>query len=195
MSLIKLISKIKRKLFMSNVNELKVTRIRGVKLPERATPGSCGLDIFCPYDLTRIDLNKMIEMTKVDVRVDTNASTGTVTNIVIRPHQSVLIPTGLKIRVPDGCCIKVENKSSVATLKELVVGATLIDFDFTGEILVNLHNVSENKMAVICPGDKIAQLVVYPVEMPKVVEIETPVELFKNMNSERLGGCFGSTGS
>ena len=50
-------------------------------------------------------------------------------------------------------------------------------------------------MAVICPGDKIAQLVVYPVEMPKVVEIETPVELFKNMNSERLGGGFGSTGS
>ena len=180
---------------MSNVNELKVTRIRGGKLPERATPGSCGLDIFCPFDLTRLDLNKMIEMTKVDVRVDTNASTGTVTNIVIRPHQSVLIPTGLKIRVPDGCVVKVENKSSVATVKELVTGACIIDQDYQGEVLINLHNVSENKMAVICPGDKIAQLVVYPVEMPKVVEVGTPVELFKDMNSERQSGGFGSTGS
>ena len=194
MSLYKLISKLKGKLFMSNVNELKVTRIRGVKLPERATPGSCGLDIFCPYDLSRIDMNRMCEMTKVDVRVDTHPSTGHVTNIVIKPHQSVLIPTGLKVRVPDGCCVKVENKSSIATLKELIVGATLVDIDYTGEILVNLHNVSENKMAVICPGDKIAQLVVYPVELPKVVEIDTPVELFKDLHSERNGG-FGSTGS
>ena len=70
--------KILRKIFMSKINELKYTKIRGVKSPVRANPTDAGIDIFVPYDLTKVDMNKMIGMTKCNVRVDTSVSTGCV---------------------------------------------------------------------------------------------------------------------
>ena len=192
--------KILRKIFMSKINELKYTKIRGVKSPVRANPTDAGIDIFVPYDLTKVDMNKMIGMTKCNVRVDTSVSTGCVTNIIIGPGETALIPTGLCINVPDGYVLKVEDKSSVATVKGLHVTAGVIDASYTGEIMVHVVNVTNKdasvaKMAVLNPSDKFAQLVLYPIETPQPVEVGTKVELFKEKETARGDGGFGSPGN
>ena len=194
----KLVSFLRRKLKMDKIKELKFTRIRGVKAPTRATPGSAGIDLYVPYDLTRIDMNKTMEITKCNIRVDTSLDSGTVTNIVIPPGDSCVVPSGIKVNVPDGYVLKIENRSSIAAKKGLLVGACIIDSDYTGEILVNFHNPTNKdsavaKMAVLCPGDKMCQAVLYPIEVPEPVEVQTSVELFKDKDSNRSSGGFGST--
>lgn len=185
---------------MGKITEIKYTKIRGVKSPSRANPTDAGLDVFVPFDLTRVDMNKMIEMTKCNIRVDISPNTGCVTNLVIGPGETALVPTGLVVNVPDGYVLKVEDKSSVAVVKGLHVTAGIIDASYTGEILVSVTNVTNKdaaaaKMAVLCPGDKFAQLVLYPVETPQPIEIPTKVELFKDKVTDRGDGGFGSTGN
>lgn len=178
---------------MSKLNELKITRVRNVKLPTRATSGSCGYDVYMCNDIVRLDMVKTFEITKIQPRVDYDINSGYLKNLFIGPHESAVIPSGIKVKVPEGYVLKVENKSSVAATKGLLVGSCVIDQDYEGEILINLNNVSDKKIAVINPGDKIAQLVLYRCETPDIVEVATPVELFKGSNSERGEGGFGST--
>lgn len=196
MSLLKfLIDKLRKINKMSAINELKVTRVRNVKLPSRGTPGSAGLDVYVPADLVRLDMAKTFEITKIQPRIDYDMNTGYAKNFIIGPNEEILIPTGLKINVPDGYVLKVENKSSISSVKSLLVGGGIVDSDYEGEILVNLHNTSDKKMAVLNPNDKMAQLVLYKIETPEVVEIATPVDLFKDKHSVRGDGGFGSTGA
>lgn len=183
---------------MGNITELKYTKIRGVHSPTRANPTDAGLDIYVPQDLTRVDMNKMIAMTKCNIRVDHSVQSGCVTNIVIGPGETALIPTGLCVNVPNGYVLKVEDRSSVAVVKGLHVTAGIIDSSYTGEILVHVANVTNKdssaaKMAVLCPSDKFAQLVLYPIETPQPIEVATKVELFKDKTTERADGGFGST--
>lgn len=178
---------------VKTMKTIKMTRIRKVKLPTRATPGSCGYDMTCPIDLCRLDFNKMAEITKTDPTITFDPTTGYLQNIILKPQESILIPSGIKINVPEGYTVKLENKSSTATVKELVLGACIIDNDYQGEVLINLHNISKNKFTYIQPGDKLCQMVIYKIETPEVQEVETPVELFKDSKSERGDGGFGST--
>lgn len=183
---------------MGNITELRYTKIRGVKSPTRANPTDAGLDIYVPFDLTRVDMNKMIEMTKCNIRVDVSEQSGCVTNIVLQGGEQVLIPTGLKIAVPKGYCLRVADRSSVAVVKGLHVTAGIIDSGYEGEILVSLTNITNrdssiHKLAVLCPGDAFAQLILFPVETPEPVEVPTAVELFKTLGSSRGEGGFGST--
>ena len=185
---------------MGKVTELRYTKIRGVKSPTRANPTDAGIDLYVPYDLTRVDMNKMIEMTKCNVRVDISPQTGYMSNIIISPGESALVPSGIKVNIPDGYVLKVEDKSSIAVVKGLHVTAGVIDSSYEGEILISVVNVTNKdsaaaKMAVLCPGDKFAQLVLYPIETPQPVEVETAVELFKDKVSNRGEDGFGSTGN
>lgn len=181
-----------RKIIMAD--KLKVCRVRNVKLPTRATSGSCGYDLYLGTDLTRLDFNKMSAITRTDPRIDFDYNSGYIKNIFIAPGEEILIPSGLKIKVPDGYCLKVENKSGISAVKDLLIGSCVIDQDYEGEILINLHNVSNKKVATLQPNDKICQVVLYKIETPEVEEIATPVELFKDSSSERIDGGFGSSG-
>lgn len=176
-------------------DKLKICRIRNVKMPTRATSGSCGYDLYLCNDLVRADMAKTYEITKIQPRIDYDYNTGYIKNIFLAAGESILIPSGLKIKVPEGYTLKIENKSSVATVKDIIVGACVVDCDYEGEIMINLHNISNKKVAVFNPNDKICQMVLYKIDTPEIEEIGTPVELFKNSSSERAEGGFGSTGN
>lgn len=194
MSLLRFLTdKIRKMTNMSEVDTLKITRVRSVKLPTRGTPGSAGLDVYVPCDLTRVDMAKTFEITKIHPRVDYDMNTGYLKNIIIGPGEEALIPTGLKVNVPEGYVLKVENKSSISAIKSLLVGGGIVDSDYEGEIFVNLQNTSSKKMSYLNPNDKFAQLVLYKIETPEVEEIETAEVLFKDKHSVRGEGGYGST--
>ena len=91
--------------------------------------------------------------------------------------------------------LEVKNRSSMAAKKQLLVGACVIDPGYSGEVFINLHNVSM-RPRIINTGDKIAQLVLLPVyhfeclEVPADTIYDKPVCI-----SNRGAGGFGSTGS
>ena len=105
--------------------------------PTRANPSDAGLDIFYyPENINQ--------------------------NITVHMGHTALLKTGLRFGVPHGYMLQVMNRSSVASKKQLLVGACVIDSGYDGEEFINLHNVG-NDLQIIKRGDKIAQIVMVPV--------------------------------
>ena len=137
--------------------------------PVRANPSDAGLDVFyCPSD--------------------------EVEELTIKSGQSVVVETGLKFGVPHGFMLEVKNRSSVASKKQLLVGACVIDPGYNGELFVNLHNVGKQDR-VIRKGDKIAQVIMIPIIHFRARKIMTDTLYRSNICiSNRDTGGFGSTG-
>ena len=134
-------------------------RAKDFPLPEYATPASAGVDLRAS-----------------EARV-------------IPPGGRALVPTGLRIALPEGYEAQVRPRSGLA----LRHGVTLpnspgtIDADYRGEIGVILMNLGQEPF-IVEPGDRIAQMVVAPVARVAWSEAE---ELDA---TERGEGGFGSTG-
>jgi dUTP pyrophosphatase len=104
----------------------------------------------------------------------------------------VLIPSGIKVNVPNGYVLNFENKSGVASKKHLLFGSKVIDAGYEGIVHVNLHNVGTHTVTIDA-GEKIAQALMYKIEVP-VVEVVDEQVLYNGVKSERGEGGFGSTG-
>lgn len=109
--------------------------------------------------------------------------------ILLRPMERVLVPTGLRIALPEGYEAQIRPRSGLA----LRHGVTLlnapgtIDADYRGEIGVVLANLSA-KDFIIDDGERIAQLVIARHERVDWEVVETLDE------TERGEGGFGHTG-
>lgn len=112
----------------------------------------------------------------------------------ILPHQSKRFETGLKVNFPHDFVLNIKERSGVASKKDLLVGACVVDSTYTGEIFVDLHNVSD-KVQVIEEGERIAQFLVYKIEncMFEEISVEQYDEELEVL-SERGAGGFGSSG-
>jgi len=109
--------------------------------------------------------------------------------LVIKPMQRVLVPTGLFMEIPVGYEGQVRPRSGLAIKSGITVlnSPGTIDADYRGEVKVILINLSDVDF-VIKSGDRIAQLVIAKHEQMEVVEVETLSE------TERGAGGFGHTG-
>ena len=110
--------------------------------------------------------------------------------LTILPGARVAVPTGVALDMPDGTIVGlVFPRSGLATKHgiSLANAVGVIDSDYKGEILVALHNQS-NQPYTVKPGERIAQLLFMPV-CHAVLE---PVSELSA--SERGAGGFGSTG-
>lgn len=135
---------------------------RALGLPSYATSGAAGADL-------RANLPERGE-------------------IVLAPGARVLVPTGLRIGIPEGYEVQVRPRSGLA----LKHGITLpnapgtIDSDYRGPLGVIVMNAGDAEF-VIAHGDRIAQMVVAPVV--RAVFREGPLD-----DTARGAGGFGSTG-
>ena len=147
---------------------MRVYRIReNAKLPHRAHPTDAGMDLFYCPDGKETDRG-----------------------ITIHPGETRLIPTGIKVEVPDNHMLEVKNKSGIAFRQQLVVGACVVDAGYDGEVFVNLHNIGTTCRRVEI-NQKVAQAVLVPII---ACEIEEVTEDCLNQKTERGDGGFGSTG-
>lgn len=142
--------------------QVKIKYLReDVIKPQYATKGSAGMDLRAVIDLP----------------------------VIVPAGGRELVPTGIALQIPIGYGGFVFPRSGLSFKKGIsmcnCVG--VIDSDYTGEIKVAIHNIS-NQDYTINPGDRIAQLVFMPVGIAELIECDTLDE------TERGAGGFGSTG-
>lgn len=112
------------------------------------------------------------------------------TTLMIPPREHAVVPTGIAIQCssrfqePMGALLR--DKSSMAA-RRLVLTGGVIDAGYRGEVRVLMENLGDAP-AEIRAGDKIANLIPYPVLTGEVVVVDELGE------SHRKAGGFGSTG-
>jgi dUTP pyrophosphatase len=107
--------------------------------------------------------------------------------ITINPNDRKLISTGISLAIPHGYVGLIWDKSGIASKHGIKTMAGVVDSSYRGEIKVLLHNLS-NDNYVVEKGNKVAQMLIQPVEQRQIKEVETLEE------TERGEGGFGSTG-
>lgn len=110
-------------------------------------------------------------------------------DVILKPLERALIPTGIQIALPKGYEAQVRPRSGLALKKGISVlnSPGTIDSDYRGDIGVILINLS-NEDFIIHNGDRIAQLIVTSYSQISWVEQE------KLDVTGRGKGGFGSTG-
>ena len=130
-------------------------------------------------------------------------------DIVIKPGETVIIPTGLKLAIPDDFEIQVRPRSGISfkTPLRLSNSPGTIDSGYRDELGIIMTNTSEknssegtvlglgtsgNTMGTykILKGERIAQIVLQEVPRIKFVRVDS----VKDIGTDR-GGGFGSTGT
>lgn len=147
--------------FAFNMVKIKVVNTGHQPLPAYATQQSAGLDL-------RANLDE---------------------SIVLRPMERRLVPTGLRIALPEGYEAQVRPRSGLALKHGITVLNTpgTIDADYRGEVMVLLINFSQEDF-IINDGERIAQLVVARYEQADFLSVEELDE------TERGAGGYGHTG-
>ena len=132
-------------------------------LPKRATEGSAGMDLYACME----------------------------EEITLRPGELAVIPTGIAIGLPGpdyAALVFARSGLGVKHGISLSNGVGVIDSDYRGEIQVGLCNLG-NQPYTIRPEERIAQLVVTPVCLLPIEEVEVLVV------AGRGGGGVGSKGT
>lgn len=147
--------------------------------PVRSNPSDVGMDVFYSPDVKDGEFNE-----------EKNMPVG---SIMIMAGQCAKLRTGLKFGIPHGFCLEIKNRSSVSSKKELLVSGGILDPGYSGECVVVLHNVGRNPQLIL-PGDKIAQIVVYPVvHVRPILTDESELYCETIAMSSRGADGFGST--
>lgn len=108
--------------------------------------------------------------------------------VVIQPHTTEKIGTGLSFELPEGTYAGIYARSGLAT-KQGIRPANCVgicDSDYRGEYIVALHNDTD-ECRYIYPGDRIAQMILHEYVEMDFIEGELS-------ETERGAGGFGSTG-
>ena len=110
-------------------------------------------------------------------------------DVEIWPKSRLLVPTGLRLEIPEGFECQIRPRSSLALKHGVIVfnSPSTIDADYRGELGVLLLNTGENVFRVN-KGDRIAQLVFAPVTVAQFVEADALSD------TKRGEGGWGSTG-
>ena len=109
--------------------------------------------------------------------------------IELKPGERTLVPTGLQMALPEGYEAQIRPRSGLAYRNGITMLNTpgTIDADYRGELKVLAINHGQ-EVFTIEHGDRIAQMVIAPVQQMFVEEVDDLPD------TERGSGGFGSTG-
>ena len=134
---------------------------KNIKLPNYETNGSSGMDLTANVEK----------------------------EIILKPGEKQLIPTGIALAMPKGYEIQIRPRSGLAAKKSISVLNTpgTVDSDYRGEIKIILINLSKESF-MVKSGDRVAQMILCPVVKGKLQVVES---LPKTVRGKK---GFGSTG-
>lgn len=150
--------------------ELKIKKLnKDSILPTRGSEYAAGYDLYA----------------YIKVRDDE----GEYNSIEIKPHETVMIHTGIAVAIPHGFFGGIYARSGLAAKQGLRPAncTGIADEDFRGELMVALHNDTDSQK-VVEHGERIAQLVIQPYAVMDFVETEDLG------STDRGTGGFGSSG-
>jgi dUTP diphosphatase len=120
-----------------------VKRLRpNARLPERATEGSTGYDLYAC----------------LDAPLEVGA-------------EPVKVPAGIAIEAPPGFDVQVRPRSGLSS-KGIMVAFGTVDSDYRGELLVTMYALAYRERHVVHDGDRIAQMVIARAEHPSFDVVE-----------------------
>lgn len=114
---------------------------------------------------------------------DAGADVFSLDNFVISPGETVKVPLGIGLEIPDGYVGFIFPKSGLSS-RGLVSELAPIDSGYRGEIHAILTNNSGEDFTIL-KNSKVGQLVILPVVL---------AEFSKTLGENRGSGAFGSTG-
>lgn len=150
---------------MSEHIKVRISRVgqgeSDLPLPAYATLGSAGMDLVAAVE----------------------------SEVSINPAETILVPTGISIQLPEGYEAQVRPRSGLAVKHQIGIlnSPGTIDSDYRGEVKVVLTNFGKQPFT-IRRGDRIAQMIVQRyarVEWEEVQSLDV---------TARGGGGFGHTG-
>ena len=165
--------------------------ITTTQLPNYETPASAGMDVRANFDniVEKFLFNTTIKEHE-NVRIDVNGETHhLIESITINPGGRALIPTGLRVAIPEGYEIQVRPRSGLALKNGITLLNTpgTIDADYRGDIGVIVINHGTEPFTIIA-GDRIGQIVLNKVERIEWKEVNNLPDTIRGE------GGFGSTG-
>lgn len=139
---------------------------RDLPLPAYATAGAAGADV------------------RANLMPDDRAG-----GLVIGPMQRMVVPTGIRVAIPDGFEVQIRPRSGLAVKHGITLPNTpgTIDSDYRGPLGVALVNLSD-AVYVVQHGERIAQMIVAPVVQAGFAVVDMLSD------TARGTGGFGSTG-
>ncbi len=145
---------------MNSVKIMRLPHALDLPLPQYETAGSAGLDLRAAEDFK------------------------------LAPGARCLVPTGIAIALPAYFEAQVRPRSGLAVKHGVTVlnAPGTIDSDYRGEIKVPVINLGTEEF-VIRRGDRIAQMVIAPVQQAMLQEVESLDA------TQRGAGGFGSSGT
>ena len=138
----------------------------GQPLPEYATEGAAGADLRANFP--------------AETRKD---------GVTLAPGGRALVPTGLRLAIPQGYEVQVRPRSGLALKHGLTLpnAPGTIDSDYRGPLGVIMMNAGDDPYTIV-HGERIAQMVLAPV-------LRAGFALMSALDdTERGSGGFGSTG-
>jgi dUTP pyrophosphatase len=162
---------------------ISFVKVRNVKTPSRGTSQSVGIDFFVP-EFNDQFINDLKEKNKNVNLIDNKT-------IQLLPHESILIPSGIHVKLPENTFLNAFNKSGVSSKKSLLKMAETVDEDYQGEIHISIIN-SGNKIQTISENEKLIQFILLPARYDELNELKNKNELYNEI-TERGEGGFGST--
>lgn len=134
----------------------------GATLPTYAHPGDAGADLYASGD-----------------------------DYITITNEPVAVSTGVAVAIPEGYVGFITPRSGLAAKYGVTVSNApgTIDSGYRGELEVLMHTIKPGAAYTVELGDRIAQLVILPIETAEVFEVDDLDETVRG-----LGG-FGSTGN
>lgn len=158
---------------------IRFAKVRPTAIIPSKTEGNAGYDIYANFDEDYM---------------------------MIPPHETKLIPTGIASRLENNYYFQIEERGSTGS-KGMKKSAGVIDANYNGEWFVAISNVNDRQIyiakesaknvptegVIVYPYTKaIAQAVLH--EVPTAEVIEMPYEELKAMPTDRGNGALGSSG-
>lgn len=159
--------------------KVQVINLSNNELPKYSIEGSAGMDL-------RADFSRISEENPLTIYGDADYTKQI--EVTLYPGSRMLIPTGLKIALPEGYEARIQPRSGLALKNGISIVNTpgCVDANYRGEIGIILINHGL-KPFTIKHGDRVAQMIVSKIEC---VEFEQVEEL---NDTNRGSGGFGST--
>lgn len=146
---------------------------KGAYPPEKAHLDDAGFDLRIP------DIDDPKDYNMEFLRRDENSGDRRI---------SMVIDTGVHIEIPRGHVGLVMGRSGLNVNHGVICPTGVIDSGFTGSIKVKLYGLSDDEILFLKSGDKIAQLLIVPLGVYNLQQVD------KLGETERGDSGFGSTG-